>query len=312
MSQTRAQQRHDRCLHTSHLVVLALALAWWMPTRASSPSASWRDARVVGTLLDPRQDEISGLAVDPDQPQVLWAHNDSGDAARVFRLDPRGRVLSEHALQGVHAIDMEDAAVGPCDPGLARRCLFLADIGDNRHRRPHVMIHRVALPAPERGPLQVERTDYVRYPQGPHDAEALLVHPHTGQVALVLKARRGDSAVLVIPPGPSSPGSPKLARQVATLALPSRLAGGKLVTAADYSPSGRCLSLLTYVQLLTWCDEDPQAPLERRLSAAPDRYTFPSLLQAEAMAYDPATGDLWLTSEGRFAPLLRVSARLAE
>lgn len=296
---------------SSVLSVLAMTLLWIAPP-AHQASARWAKGQVRGSILDRRLDEASGIAIDPQQPEYIWAHNDSGDRPLLYLLDRRGHLLTQVKLDGAPHYDYEDLAIGPCTPQAPlRRCLFVADIGDNRHKRSQVQLYRAPIPKlqtplPASLHLQVEQTEYISYPQGPHDAETLLIHPHSGQRWIVLKARRGDSKVLELPEGPSSQEQPKRAKVVKTLSIKGPSLGSRLITSGAIDPQGRCIALRTYAQLLTYCAPAGR-PLLEAFDHAPDRYIPPPMLQAEALTFDPHTGGLWLTSERWPAPLVYVA-----
>ncbi len=67
------------------------------------------------------------------------------------------------------------------------------DIGDNNEDRPSVDLYRVPVRQPlGDGEVQADRYRLV-YPDGPHDAEAVLVHPTTGRIYLVSKGILGGT-----------------------------------------------------------------------------------------------------------------------
>ena len=68
-------------------------------------------AAVTGTVQTAEAPELSGLVLSRSQPGVLWAHNDSGDRARVFALRPNGSVLADLDVPGAEAVDWEDIAI---------------------------------------------------------------------------------------------------------------------------------------------------------------------------------------------------------
>ncbi|MDQ3588012.1 MAG: hypothetical protein M3375_06665, partial [Actinomycetota bacterium] len=138
--------------------------------------------------------ELSGLVASRRQTGVLWAHNDSGDSARLFALTTEGRLRGEVVVAGAQNVDWEDIALGPGPSG--QDALFVADIGDNENERPSVSVYRVAEPDLSRGAPRssapAERL-VLRYPDRPHDAEALLVDPSTGELVMVTKSFGGDA-----------------------------------------------------------------------------------------------------------------------
>ena len=99
-------------------------------------------------------------------------------------------------MPGAQAEDWEDIAVGPGPGGGA--ALFLADIGDNAAARPNVVVYRVKEPrvaAGGGGSTARARALVLRYPDGAHDAEALLVSPTTGALFIVAKDYSGKAGV---------------------------------------------------------------------------------------------------------------------
>ncbi len=151
------------------IAVLGLAL---FLTRPGRPEASAGPCVVVaGPTLLPDVEETSGLAVSRRDPNVLWSHNDSGNAAVLFALDPKG-VMRGRVRVPVRTRDWEDISVGRCPSG---DCLYLADIGDNGQRRRQVQIYRVAEPQPGDHETALPDVFNATYADGPHNAEALFV-----------------------------------------------------------------------------------------------------------------------------------------
>ena len=136
-------------------------------------------------LQDPALVESSGLAASARHDGVVWTHPDGGRVAEVMAVDGSGRTVATVRLRGIDPYDPEALAPGRDDAG--RPALFLGDIGDNRARRPDISVFRF----PEPGRL-VDRTvgaTWFRfsYPDGPKDAEALLVDPRDGRIWIATK-----------------------------------------------------------------------------------------------------------------------------
>ena len=111
------------------------------------------------TVDDPRLVELSGLAVVDDG---LWAMADGGRRVQLHRIDPDTCAVVESRTATVDPYDAEDLAVGPDGT------LWVGDTGDNDQRRGTVAL----IVVPQRGEPVLHR---LTYPDGPHDAEALLV-----------------------------------------------------------------------------------------------------------------------------------------
>jgi hypothetical protein len=148
-----------------------LLLAFQNPT---SLVCAWAPATEIGKL-DPVVSESSGMAISRRIPNRSYRHNDSGDKARFFVMDLDGRNTKPVTISGGKARDWEDMALGPCDG--TSDCLFFGDIGDNKQRKKQlglaVVRERATFPATVTPDYRVT----MRYPDGPHNAESMAVHP---------------------------------------------------------------------------------------------------------------------------------------
>jgi hypothetical protein len=202
-------------------------------------------------LAAPRLVESSGVVASALVPGVYWSHNDSGDGPFLYATDSTGRDLGAVRVVPAGAVDWEELAAGPCfvAPG---RCLYAADIGDNRRRRARVVLYRLREPTPPGGPADTLRTVPLLdslvfvYPDRPHDAEALVVTP-AGTVLLVTKDLFGP-AVLYRTTAEAG-AVPRTLTKVGPLAIETGIATGRLATGAALSPNGTLLVVRTYVSL---------------------------------------------------------------
>lgn len=226
-------------------------------------------------IQDPALLESSGLAASAWHEGILWTHADGGSVAEVRALDSGGETVATITLEGIDPYDPEALAPGDRQ-GLPT--LFLGDIGDNLEKRPDVSVFRFAEPLDVRDQT-VEATWYrFTYPDGPHDAEALLVHPGTGRVLIATKSL-GGGGLYEAPPNllTADEGSNRLVRVADA---------PPLVTDGAYLPDGRFV-LRTYATVLVY-----DRPGHQVGSAA-----LPLQPQGESLAVD---GDALLVgSEGR-------------
>jgi hypothetical protein len=156
------------------LIIVALSLGWSAVSIAQH-AAAWQCQSAGPIVRIPELPEASGVAVSRRSPGRLWAHNDSGEVV-LIALDTRGSVTGRVRVSGVKADDWEAVAVGACPGG---SCIYIADIGDNEAKRERITIYRVPEPTSEDS-VAVKDTFHAQYPDGPHDAEALLVAPDGG------------------------------------------------------------------------------------------------------------------------------------
>ena len=131
---------------------------------------------------DRRLTEISGMAASWMHENVVWVHNDSSDAARLYALDLETcDTVSELRLRGVQARDFE--ALASTRNARGRAALWVGDIGDNRDSWPFVTLHRVWEPKTlGTRSRRVKSWDFT-YPDRPHNAETLMVSGRSVWVA---------------------------------------------------------------------------------------------------------------------------------
>jgi hypothetical protein len=227
-------------------------------------------AHTLGRVNAASATELSGLVLA--RSGVLWTLNDSGDSPRVFGLDRRGRLLREVAVTGAEAVDWEDIAI-------RGKTLYAGDIGDNLAQRPEVAVYRFGEPGPGVTSVAAERIA-LKYPDGAHDAEALLVDPRDGTVAIVTKDLGGASGVYTSTRGGSL-------KKRGTL----KLGIGQLITAGDVSGDGRTIVLRSYDRAFVWTRGRKES-LARALKRAP--------CSADADLLDEGQGEsIALTRDGR-------------
>lgn len=232
--------------------------------------------------------ESSGVVAGA-RSDLLFTHNDSGDTARFFAVDRTCRTRATYALKGVQARDWEDVSRGP------GQTLWFGDIGDNRETRDQgVLVHRVAEPVLG-SPTQLTPTTYrLRYEDGPHDAEALLVTPTTGRVLVVTKSL-GSRAGVYAADLPLRPGG-----VVNTLRLVAA-AQVSLVTGGDISPDGTRVVLRNYSAAYEW--DVAGGDVVAAFSGEPVRTPLPASQQGEGISYDRDGRGLITTSEGVGSPV---------
>jgi hypothetical protein len=246
-------------------------------------------AAEVCVIDDSRARELSGLvAVGSGYVAVTDSQPDSSKV-RVVYLDGRCKVTRTTGFP-TPPRDPEDLAVGPDGS------IWVADIGDNETattRRQTIALWRV----PPRGPLVIHR---LAYPDGPHDAEALLFG--ADGVPIVVTKETDGRAGLYRPTGPLRAGTPDgvpMARVGEFHARPTgenNFLGGlgeMLVTGAAVSPDRRRVVLRTYTAAYEWDVTD--GDVVKAITTGTPRVTaLPDEPQGEAIAYT-SDGTAFLT-----------------
>jgi hypothetical protein len=260
------------------------------PARVGEPPTE------VCVVDDRRAAELSGLVATPTGYVTV---NDSQLRVRdmtVIELDSACRVVATTAYPS-RARDPEDLAVGPDG------AFWVADTGDNvtsETRRRTVAVWRVE---PD-GKAVIHR---LTYPDGPHDAEALLV-PDDGIPLIITKEISGVAALY----RPGTAPRPRTTDGVALLRVGEftphatgennflGTMGELLVTGAAMSPDRRRVVLRTYTAAYEWDVVD--GDVVKAITATTPRITaLPDEPQGEAISYT-ADGTAFVTVSDQPGP----------
>lgn len=269
----------------------------------------WTPARLVAELQNARVSESSGMAASRRNPGLFWTHNDSGSRPEIFLFDREGRDRGTWVLRGATLKDWEDMAAGP-GPIPGEMYLYIGDIGDNSRVRPEIVVYRVpeppaASPGRRTAPATAIR---LRYPDGPYDAEALLVHPLTADIYIVTKRRTAAESVVFKAAAPHRSRGVQTLKRVALLNIPSQFDLpflARQITGGSISPDGRSIALTDYFR--AYIATAPSGAAFDEVWSQPLRPTDVGVRrQGEAITWSLDGRSLWLTSEGSPCPLYEV------
>ena len=229
----------------------------------------------VLSFQDPAIVESSGLVALGDG--LFVTTNDSGDTGRLFTVDEDGETV------GVTRWSAEPDDVEALAPAGGDE-IWVGDIGDNPGDRASISVAKVPVGPGDR---EVDATAYeLVYPDGPRDAEALLVHPTTGRLYVVSKVVFGGTVYEA--PERLDPAQPNRLRPLGDVV--------GLVTDGAFFPDGRHLVLRTYTKALVYSFPD---------LALVGEVDLPGQRQGEGIAVLDDES-LYLSSEGSGAALLRI------
>ena len=235
-------------------------------------------------ITDPRLPELSGLVAVDGQ---FLAMNDGGDQVSVFLLDAACKVVDVHTA-AVDPYDPEDLAVA------ADGTVWLADTGDNDSIRSTVAL--IAL-RPD-GSTSIYR---LTYPDGAHDAEALLLAPD-GTPYIVTKEVLGASGVYRPGTALVDGGTVAMAKVASVNVTFTGTAGGPvgqegqvLITGGAVARDGSAIALRTYTDAYVWPLTGSDVPAA--LAAAPVRTPLPDSPQGEAITFSADNKSLVVASE---------------
>jgi hypothetical protein len=260
-----------------------------------------------GRLQHKEMDEISGISASGLLKGIYYVHNDSGDTSRFFAITPQGALRSTIYFNGeageiLGVRDCEDIAVGP-GPRKGKSYVYVGDIGDNGSIRRYVTIYRMEEQKSWAAKDSVIKTTavraYFKYPDGPRDAETLMIDPVEKLIYIVSK--RTDSVNVY-----TTPLNLK-ANDTLTLTLRCKLFFNgfrpfKWITAGDISKDGQQILLKDYMKVYYW-KRNNNEPVWKTMQRKPAELPYQQEKQGEAIGFTPDGKGYYTTSEGVFAPI---------
>ncbi len=268
--------------YLSLLAVVALAACGGTPKQTSTQKAENLVSETVGMqpsyvtagyhayaeyAADGPIQEASALVASRVSPGIFWTLNDSGGRAEIFATTRTGELLCTYTVQGAEPNDWEDMALD--DAGN----LYISDLGNNRNTRTDLRVFKLREPtlpndvwrdgAPVAGftpcnlsvdvtaTIPVHYPDQTEFPPSPRifDCEAIFFDQNS--LYLLTKTREVLTSTLYRIP---EEGGAAERLQTISLADESDLPFPGMVTAADLSPDGTTLAVLSYnaLRLYDW------------------------------------------------------------
>jgi hypothetical protein len=268
----------------------------------------------LANLEDRAIDESSGIVASRRNPDLFWTHNDSGSGPFLYAFDREGRERGTWRVTGAKANDWEDIASGPgAEKG--QTYLYVGDIGDNSRERQEIVVYRIAEPAvtatvdnwSDAQPTEPAEAIRLRYADGKHDAEALAVHPVTGDLYVITKTMNATSAAGVYKlAAPFSTSTVNTLDKVGEIRLPSIFPG--MMTGADISPDGRKVILCDYLNAYEMSLPEGSGGFDEVWKQTPVIVKLGGRRQGEAVCYRLDGRAILATSEERPTPLIEVES----
>lgn len=280
------------------------------PARPSAAdSGNYSSPVRLADLEDRDISESSGIVASRLNPGVYWTHNDSGDAPFIYAFDRSGKSKGVWRVTGARALDWEDIAAGLVE---GTPYLYVGDIGDNKRNSRVITVYRFAEPdtesarsnstadAHQTAPAEALQLEF---PDGKHNAEALLIHPRTSDLYVITKTK-SETCKVYKAQAPFDASAIIQLAFVSELQLPS--VSGGVVTGGDISPDGQRVVLCDYFgayeMSLPRADADFDTIWQQPL--APVELGFRR--QGEAVCYRPDGKAILATSEDTPTPLIEV------
>jgi len=297
-----------RRLLTSAFAFLIAGLFWAGLWAADDPAFSGPLNGI--TIEGPPRKEMSGLTLSRRTPGVIWTHDDSGGAARLYADDlTTGKRRGTLRVAGERNEDWEDLAAFEQH---GKAWLVIGDVGDNDAKRKTVRLLVLEEPVAARlrpdTVVDVTPTYVVRfrYPDGPRDCEGIAIDSAEGAIYLLTKrdktprlyrvplANPGDRVIEAefVTEVPGIAGGPR------PDSLIKRLAGPRFSwpTALDFAPDGRAAAVVTYGETLVFARGTGESWSDA-FKRAPARLGFHGFPQAEAVGFSTDGRTVYVASE---------------
>jgi hypothetical protein len=280
------------------IILFFCAYAWHLYVR--------KEYDMTGSLQYRDLNETSGIAASSINADMYYVHNDSGDTSRFFAINSEGELLSiiyykgdPKERLGVH--DCEDIAVGP-GPAYDKSYVYVGDIGDNYSVRDYITVYRIE----EKRAWTKKHTAiakavpiHLRYPDGPKDAETLMIDPIGKLIYIVSK--REDSVKVYTTPLLYKPDDTLMLTKRATLFF-NGYKVFKWITAGDISKDGTQVLLKSYEKVYYWKRQGDE-PVWQTMLRKPRELPYKMERQGEAIGFNPEGTGYYTTSEGVYAPI---------
>jgi len=243
---------------------------------------TFSDGVVAGALRGGDMREVSGMVSSLNHPGHFWLHNDSGAEPELILIDSTGVEKARVRVEGARNRDWED---------IARRgdTLLIAETGDNDAKYDTIFVYSVLEPKTiSSDPVPALAVYPMRFPDGPRDAEALMVDHRTGNWFIITKREEKGRAYRYR--APQQPGAVAVLERL-PVELPFRLA-----VAADMSPDGLEFLIKTYDAVYLWQRSDSE-PISVALQRPPQKQPYVPERQGEAIAYNLSGSAYYTASE---------------
>ena len=249
-------------------------------TAQAHPAAVDVGHRVVCSFATEVLGEVSGLARSRVHPGIAWATNDSGGGPRLYALDTTTcEIRATLILLDTPARDHEALATGTDAAG--RDVIWIGDIGDNQGIWPYYRIHKVVEPKVLREAAVPVTTYRYTYPDGAHNAEAMLAEPDSEQLWVITKESGVGGGIYRLPSPMSDSLTPMTAERVGSARA--------LVTDASMAPDASQYVVRDYFSAEVFAGTPP--------GAAQARFRLPLQPLGEAVTWTADGKHLLVASE---------------
>lgn len=255
------------------------------------PGAAVAAPTTVCTVQDERLPKITGITA-VEGGYVVVALDDNVNTLRLFKLDAAckpTRIVNDP----IDPNSPQDLASTPDG------ALWVADVGDDGLERATVAVHKV---------VGSKATRYrLSYPDGKHNAAALVVQPNG--VPVIITKEAGNVAKMYTTAAPLAGTATVPLKPAGTVTMPASTTSGgpvgpggrTVVTGAALAPDGKKVLIRTFTDAYEW---DVQTDVPTAVKGKPRHTPLPSEQDGQAIAYTADGVNFVTISASGTSPLL--------
>jgi len=231
-------------------------------------------------------DEASGIADSKANPGYIWVQQDSGNPNDIALLSQDGSFLKNINIKTSINRDWEDMVIAN-GPLTGANYIYLADIGDNSLAFTEYFIYRFGEPGAATDVVSDCDKINFKYPDGSHNAEAILVDNNTKDIYIITKQDTPSKIYKL--PYPQNTSSLNTAIFCGTLSFND-------VTAAAFSPDGKAIMVKMYSIIYYWKLNKAES-IENVLAQTPVTISYQFEPQGEAICFKNDNSGFFTLSE---------------
>ncbi|MGZ8551852.1 MAG: hypothetical protein ACXWV8_00520 [Chitinophagaceae bacterium] len=252
----------------------------------SAEPGSFAKTPLIKPIVPGMLDEASGIADSKMNPGFLWVEQDSGNPNDIALLSHDGNFFKKVNIKTAANRDWEDIVLAN-GPVAGTNYIYIADIGDNDFVSSQYHIYRFAEPGIAIDTVRECDKIIYKYPDGAHDAEAILVDNRTKDIYIITK-NDTPSRIYKIP-YPQSTSTVNTGILCASLSFTG-------VTGAALSRDGTELLIKTYTNIYYWKLMTGQS-VEDALPGTPAMLSYQFEPQGEALCFKNDNAGFFTLSE---------------